>query len=68
MIIRPSMWTNHHLLNHILSLNINKIYNEWSVKMNCRKEEFLIPVIEIKELEIPIFLEFKKGKRSNDLK
>ena len=53
--IRPSMWTNYHLLNHILSLNINKIYNEWSVKMNCRKEEFSIPVLKYKNLKFLFF-------------
>ena len=66
MIIRPSMWTNHHLLNHILSLNISEINNEWSVKMNCKKEEFSIPVLKFKNLKFRFFLEFKKGKRMNE--
>ena len=64
--IRPSMWTNYDLLNHILSLNINKIYNEWSVKMNCRKEEFSIPVLKYKNLKFRFFFEFKRGKRMNE--
>lgn len=61
--IRPSMWTNYHLLNHILSLNINKIYNEWSVKMNCRKEEFSIPVLKYKNLKFRFF-RAQKGKEN----
>ena len=59
------MWTNYHLLNHILSLNISEINNEWSVKMNYRKEEFSIPVLKYKNLKFRFYLEFKKGKRMN---
>ena len=61
--IRPSMWTNYHLLNHILSLNINKIYNEWSVKMNCRKEEFSIPVLKYKNLKFRFFRAQKEKEK-----
>ena len=61
--IRPSMWTNYHLLNHILSLNINKIYNEWSVKMNCRKEEFSIPVFKFKNLKFRFFRAQKEKEK-----
>ena len=37
-------------------------------KDELQKRRIFNSYIEIQELEIPIFLEFKKGKRSNDLK
>ena len=45
------MWTNYHLLNQILSINISEINNEWGIKMNCRKEEFPIPKLKYKNLK-----------------
>ena len=37
-------------------------------KDELQKRRIFNSCIEIQELEIPIFLEFKKGMRSNDLK
>ena len=59
------MWTNYHLLNQILFINISEIKNEWSVKMNCRKEEFSIPKLKYKNLKFRFFLECKKEMKSN---
>ena len=61
--IRPSMWTNYHLLIHILSVNISKINNEWSVKMNYRKEEFPIPKLKYKNSKFRFF-RAQKGKEN----
>ena len=64
LMIRLSIWINYHLLNHILSLNISNINNDWSIKMNCRKEEFSIPKLKYKNLKFRFFFRTEKGKEN----
>ena len=56
------MWTNYYFLNQILSININKINNEWGVKMNCRKEELLIPKLKYKNLKFRFLFRVQREK------